>query len=40
MSDLDIELRVVINKTDYLRYGRRFDRILSEGDTISFMGFG
>jgi hypothetical protein len=39
-DDIDMELRVVVNKTDYLQYGRRLDRILNEGDTIYFMGVG
>jgi len=39
-DDIDMELRVVVNKTDYLQYGKRLDRILTEGDTIYFMGVG
>jgi hypothetical protein len=39
-DDIDMELRVIVNKTDYLQYGKRLDRILNEGDTIYFMGVG
>ena len=39
-DDIDMELRVVVNKTDYLQYGQRLDRVLNEGDTIYFMGVG
>jgi hypothetical protein len=39
-DDIDMELRVVVNKTDYLQYGKRLERTLNEGDTIYFMGVG
>ena len=39
-DDIDMELRVVVNKTDYLSYGERMPRLLNEGDTIYFMGVG
>ncbi len=39
-DDIDMELRVVVNKTDYLQYGKRLDRVLNDGDTIYFMGVG
>ena len=39
-DDIDMELRVVVNKTDYLSYGERMNRPLNEGDTIYIMGVG
>ena len=39
-DDIDMELRVVVNKTDYLQYGQRLNRLLNEGDTIYIMGVG
>ncbi len=39
-DDIDMELRVVINQTDYLQYGQRLGRSLNEGDTIYIMGVG
>jgi hypothetical protein len=39
-DDIDMELRVVVNKTDYLQYGQRLGRLLNDGDTIYIMGVG
>ncbi len=39
-DEIDMELRVVVNQTDYLSYGERMDRLLNEGDTIYIMGVG
>jgi molybdopterin converting factor small subunit len=33
-DDIDMELSVVVNETDYLSYGERMHRLLNEGDTI------
>lgn len=39
-GEIDMELRVVVNYSDYLSYGERMDVPLHEGDTLHLMTVG
>jgi len=39
-NEIDMELRVVVNQTDFLSYGERMDSPLQEGDTLHLMTVG
>lgn len=39
-GEIDMELRVVVNYSDYLQYGQRMDAALNEGDTVHLMAVG
>jgi len=39
-GEIDMELRVVVNYSDYLQYGHRMDSPLNEGDTLHLMAVG
>ncbi len=39
-GEIDMELRVVVNYSNYLQYGQRMDAPLNEGDTLHFMAVG
>jgi hypothetical protein len=39
-GEIDMELRVVVNQSDYLSYGERMDAPLHDGDTLHLMTVG
>lgn len=39
-GEIDMELRVVVNYSDYLSYGERMDAPLHDGDTLHLMTVG
>ena len=39
-GEIDMELRVVVNFTNFLSYGERMDIALNEGDTLHLMTVG
>jgi hypothetical protein len=39
-DEIDMELRVVVNMTQYLSYGERMDTRLNDGDTLHLMTVG
>lgn len=39
-GEVDMELRVVVNQMEYLPYGDRMDRALTDGDTLHLMTVG
>ncbi|MBN1103456.1 MAG: hypothetical protein JXL84_08615 [Deltaproteobacteria bacterium] len=39
-GEIDMELRVVVNQTDYLSYGERMAAALHDGDTLHLMTVG
>jgi len=39
-GEIDMELRVVVNQSDYLSYGERMATALHDGDTLHLMTVG
>ena len=39
-GEVDMELRVVVNKSEYLSYGERMEAALHDGDTLHLMTVG
>ena len=39
-GEIDMQLRVVVNRSDYLSYGERMDTPLHDGDTLHLMTAG
>ena len=39
-GEIDMELRVVLNYSNYLQYGQRMDTPLNDGDTLHLMAVG
>ena len=39
-GEIDMELRVVVNQSDYLAYGERMDTTLHDGDILHLMTVG
>ena len=39
-GEIDMELRVVVNMSNFLSYGERMDASLNEGDTLHLMTVG